>query len=257
MTDASGTEPPRPWKRAALLTLLALAAVFIVAEFTPLDSWVSDHFYDANSGGWMVKHSGLAKALFYNRPLQIIKVFGAVALVALLVPHRWLAPRWRLPRRELAVIFLALTLIPSLVGSLKAWTGMFCPRQLEHYGGTRPVVGLFERAPEGCCGGVKGRGRCWPAGHASGGFALMSLVALGRSRAQKVSGLALGLALGWTMGLYQMLNGNHYLSHTLITMLLAWLVIVLLRAAIRPFDEGCVTPALNWWRRKFSAAKTA
>jgi len=58
------------------------------------------------------------------------------------------------------------------------------------------------------------------------------------------------------MGRYPMLNGNHYLSHTLITMLLAWLGIVLLRAAILPFDEGCVTPAWHWRRRKFPAAKT-
>ena len=257
MSNASVTAPHHPWKRAALLSLLALAAVLIVAEFTRLDVWISDHFYDANSGGWLVKHSGRAKAVFYNRPLQVIKLFGAVVLVALLVPHRWVAPRWRFPKREIAVVFLALTLIPSLVGSLKAWTGMFCPRQLVRYGGTRPVVGLLEHAPENCCGGSKKRGRCWPAGHASGGFALMSLWVLGRTRAQKVTGLAIGFTMGWTMGLYQMLNGNHYLSHTLVTMLLAWLVIVLLRAAIGPFDEGCATPAWRWLRRKFPAAKTA
>lgn len=255
MINESVTEPPLPWKRATLLTLLALAAVLVVAEFTPLDSWISDHFYDANSGGWMVQHSGLAKAAFYHWPLRLIKIFGVVVLVTLLVPHRWLAPRWRLPKRELAVVFLALTLIPSLVGSLKAWTGMFCPRQLERYGGTRPVVGLFESAPENCCGGAKGQGRCWPAGHASGGFALMGLIALGRTRAQKLAGLALGLAAGWTMGLYQMLNGNHYLSHTIITMLLAWLVILLLRAAIKPFDEGFVMPLWQWLRQKCLAAK--
>ena len=85
----------------------------------------------------------------------------------------------------------------------------------------------------------------------------MSLWVLGRTRAQKITGLAIGFTMGWTMGLYQMLNGNHYLSHTLVTMLLAWLVIVLLRAAIGPFDEGCATPAWRWLRRKFPAAKTA
>ena len=230
--NASFTEPRRPWKRAVLLTMLALVVVLIVAEFTPLDAWVSDNFYDADHGGWMVRHSGLAKAVFYKWPLRLLKMFGAVVLITALLPHRWLAPRWRLPRRELAVVFLTLTLVPSLVGSLKAWTGMFCPRQLVRYGGTRPVVGLFERAPESCCGETKARGRCWPAGHASGGFALMSLCVLGRTRGQKIAGVTFGLAAGWTMGLYQMLNGNHYLSHTIITMLLAGLGVVLLRGAL-------------------------
>lgn len=234
------------WHRTFLLTFAALIAVILIFEFTPLDSRVSDHFYDAEHGGWLVRHQGLAKAVFYKWPLRIIKMFGVVVLVAMLVPHRWLAPRWRLPKRELALVFLTLTLLPSLVGSLKAWTNMSCPRQLESYGGTRPVVGLFESAPENCCGAPKARGRCWPAGHASGGFALMSLCALGRTRRQKIAGLALGLALGWTMGLYQMLNGNHYLSHTLVTMLLAWLVVVLLSVAVKmPCPERC--PA--WLRR--------
>lgn len=218
--------------RALLLTLLALAAALLVFEFTRLDVWVSDHFYDADRGEWMVRHRGLAKSVFYQWPLRLIKMFAVVVLAVALVPHRWLAPRWRLPRRELAVVFLTLTLVPSLVGSLKAWTGMFCPQQLAHYGGTRPALGLFESAPDGCCGGTKARGRCWPAGHASGGFALMSLCVLGRTRGQKIAGVALGLAAGWTMGLYQMLNGNHYLGHTVITMLLAWLGVLILHGAL-------------------------
>jgi membrane-associated PAP2 superfamily phosphatase len=245
MLNASLTASQNPWKRAMLLTILALAAGLLVAEFTPLDFWVSDHFYDANSRNWLVKHSGQAKSLFYTWPLRVLKMFGVVVLVTALVPHRWLAPRWRLHKRELAVVFLALTLVPSVVGSLKAWTGMFCPRQLVRYGGTRPVASLFEHAPEACCGETRARGRCWPAGHASGGFALMSLCVMGRTRAQKFAGAALGLIAGWTMGLYQMLNGNHYLSHTIITMLLAWLGVLLLRRALQRLRPDWVEHA---WR---------
>ena len=49
-------------------------------------------------------------------------------------------------------------------------------------------------------------------------------------------GLALGLAVGWWMGLYQMLRGQHFLSHTLFTMIGAWMIIVLI-AAILPEAE--------------------
>jgi membrane-associated PAP2 superfamily phosphatase len=35
------------------------------------------------------------------------------------------------------------------------------------------------------------------------------------------------------MGLYQMLKGSHYLSHTVITMLLAWIGFLLWRRVFR------------------------
>jgi membrane-associated PAP2 superfamily phosphatase len=38
-------------------------------------------------------------------------------------------------------------------------------------------------------------------------------------------GLAFGLAAGWIVGLYQMLKGVHYLSHTIVTMFLVWMII--------------------------------
>lgn len=42
--------------------------------------------------------------------------------------------------------------------------------------------------------------------------------------------LALGVALivGWSMGTYKMLLGDHFLSHTIITMLMAWLIILII-----------------------------
>ena len=232
-------ERPLSWKRATLLTLLALAAVLIVAEFTPLDFWVSDHFHDAAGGKWLVKHAGQPKLIFYKTPLLLLKISGFVIFAVLLIPHRWLAPRWRLPKRALAVVLLSLVLVPSLVASLKRWTGMYCPQQLVRYGGKQPVLHLFERAPEGCCAVP---GRCWPAGHASGGFALMSLCALGRTRRQKILGVAAGLAAGWIMGGYHMVDGNHFLSHTLITMLLAWTMILFFIAVLKPFQPVATGP---------------
>jgi membrane-associated PAP2 superfamily phosphatase len=40
------------------------------------------------------------------------------------------------------------------------------------------------------------------------------------------------MAMGWIMGLYQMLKGAHYLSHTVTTMLLAWIIICLIHQAV-------------------------
>jgi membrane-associated PAP2 superfamily phosphatase len=43
--------------------------------------------------------------------------------------------------------------------------------------------------------------------------------------------LACGLAAGWIVGVYQILKGAHYVSHTIVTMLLAWLIVQLLARA--------------------------
>jgi membrane-associated PAP2 superfamily phosphatase len=38
--------------------------------------------------------------------------------------------------------------------------------------------------------------------------------------------------VGWIMGGYQMLKGAHYISDTLVTMLLAWIIHLVLRCAL-------------------------
>ena len=70
------------------------------------------------------------------------------------------------------------------------------------------------------------RGRCFPAGHASGGFALLGLIGLARTTRGRWAAFAVAMAAGWAMGVYQMAKGAHYLSHTLVTLLVAWGVFV-------------------------------
>ena len=48
----------------------------------------------------------------------------------------------------------------------------------------------------------------------------------------------IALATGSLMGTYQMLAGNHYLSHTIVSMLLAWLVAGVLALFFR-LDDNC------------------
>jgi membrane-associated PAP2 superfamily phosphatase len=74
--------------------------------------------------------------------------------------------------------------------------------------------------------------KCWPAGHASGGFALLSLIFLFHSRKNKIIAGSIAMVIGWSMGSYKMLIGDHFLSHTTITMILAWLLILLIARGV-------------------------
>ena len=42
------------------------------------------------------------------------------------------------------------------------------------------------------------------------------------------SALFITAGIGWIMGLYQMMRGEHFLSHTVVSMLLAWQINLLL-----------------------------
>lgn len=208
----------RPW-RSLLASIATLAAVFAFFEFTGADLAVQDRLFDFAAGKWCVDAKDpLGRALFYNGPKYLIIAAALGMLVLAVGPARWREAA-RVERRGLVIALLTLTTVPALVGQSKATTNVFCPYEIRRYGGDVAYVKVLERFPEGERPSRKGRG--FPAGHSSGGFALIGLLWLRRGRAWQAGVVALTLAAGWWMGGYQMLKGAHYLSHTLVTMVFA------------------------------------
>lgn len=217
--------------------VLLLAAVIALFELTGLDLAVQDRFYDFAAQRWIVDAAApLGRLLFYTGPKVALVIPAGLAVLAFaLGPARW-RERLRFGRRDLWVAFLTLATVPLLAGLGKKYSDVFCPSEVRRYGGDVPYVKLCEPYPEN--DRPARRGHCFPAGHASGGFALLGLMWLRRTPAWRRGGLALGLGLGWWMGGYQMLKGAHYLSHTVVTMLLAWIIMLAWRRVIRPEPDG-------------------
>ena len=96
---------------------------------------------------------------------------------------------------------------------------MDCPWDLLRYGGQRPYVELLHLRPIGLT-----RGACFPAGHASAGYAWMALYFFFlMARPQwRWWGLAAGAGAGLLFGLSQQLRGAHFLSHDLWTAMICW-----------------------------------
>lgn len=237
MNAAPVSPPPAmdPLRRSFWPAVAALVAVVVLSELTSLDLWVQDRCFDFTTMRWLVdENASLPKAWFYTGPKAVLIAFGLTCIGLLVGPARWrqrfgLAHR----RRELAAVVATLALGPALIGEMKATTNLFCPYEITRYGGDVPYVRLFEPFPEGQR--PERRGVCFPAGHASGGFALLALAGLATTRRGRLRGLAIGLAIGTWMGAYQMLKGAHYLSHTLITALLMWLLFLGCRALLQRF----------------------
>lgn len=211
--------------------ILLLGVVIGLFELTNLDVALQDRFYDFAAQRWLVDaREPVGRAIFYNGP-KVLIIATAVAVLALVAgPERWRA-RWSVDRRGLWVALAMLVSVPVLAAIGKNTTNIFCPAETRRYGGDTPYVKLCEPYPEG--DRPARRGVCFPAGHASGGFALLGLLGLRRTRAWRNGAIALGLGAGWWMGGYQILKGAHYLSHTLTTMLLAWILVLVWRRVLR------------------------
>jgi len=212
-----------------LASVVLLGFSFWIIDLGGIDTAIQDWIYDPASQSWPItKSDRLLRLIFYDAPKIAIIAFAAGVFAALLWSF-W-DQRWAAYRRHMAFLLVILALVPGIASLGKAWTNIYCPAQLSRYGGSVPRTGLLEPYPKTFV--QEKRGRCFPAGHASGGFALLALFFVLNRPAARIAGLITGLGAGWLMGGYQMLIGAHFLSHTIFTMVLAWILCVLLEPLI-------------------------
>lgn len=118
--------------------------------------------------------------------------------------------------RELVYLVLTLILVPTVVASLKAYTHVVCPVHLTIFDGTLPYLPMLDSMrntiPD----------KCFPAAHASSGFALFAFAFVPSLHRRRGAITIAMMALGWVMGCYKMMIGDHFLSHTVVSMMLAW-----------------------------------
>jgi membrane-associated PAP2 superfamily phosphatase len=116
---------------------------------------------------------------------------------------------------------LALTTLVALlvVSSIKLHSSTSCPWDLQQFGGAASYLSHWAW---GVADG--GGGGCFPAGHASAGFAFVGgFFAFRHALPATARHWLLGaLAAGLLLGLAQQVRGAHYMSHTLWTAWLCW-----------------------------------
>ncbi len=209
------------YRHQVVLAAAALVLCLAIFQFTDLDLFIQRHLFSAATDRWIWSgDEPISRFLLYDGIKRLIIVFALLTGIALALSR--FSSRLEHCRRGLRIVFLSLLLVPALVGTVKATTGIACPRDLVDFGGNVCHIGIVEAIFSSAHG--QPRHHCFPAGHASGGFALLSLYFLAETRRQRSVALAVGLATGWAMGLYKIAIGDHFLSHTIVTMVLAWLV---------------------------------
>jgi membrane-associated PAP2 superfamily phosphatase len=223
----------RPLRRPAVWVPVAiLSALVVLLEYYGLDLRLEDLFWvDDASPHWLVDRDDYWNRLLFYRLPRWLETGIAIATLAAWLASFFLS-RLRPWRRQFLFVTLSIVLVTALVGEIKAVTNVHCPSQLVRYNGDQPddalALRLFEHVE------TTTRGRCFPAGHASGGFSLLALGWLSHNRWRRIGGWAVGIAAGSVTGGYQMLNGLHFLSHTLATLLIALAVTAWLAGVILP-----------------------
>jgi len=196
------------------------------------DFWLADRLYAWQGGRWALQNAYLTEHLVhrFGRDASTAAWLGVLAL--------WIVARlrtgWSGWRRPLAYLLSSTLLAISLVSALKSLTGMECPWDLRRYGGGHDFFALFAQRPPALA-----RGRCFPAGHASAGYAWVALYFFFLTVQPRLRwfGLAIGLGLGLLFGVSQQLRGAHFLSHDLWTLGIAWSVALASYLAMTPRER--------------------
>lgn len=207
--------------RLALGIPIVLMGLMLLLDPTALDFSITRMFYVPGTG-FIGRQSYWLENILHDRAKQVVILLFVLLLVAFVLS--WFASKLHEWRRPLGYTVLAMALTTSIVTPLKAVTAVHCPWSLSDFGGSETYTPLLSHRAE-----TLKPGRCWPGGHASTGFSLLALFFALRDRHPRGARIALGVALGlgaiFSVG--RMMQGAHFLSHNLWTLLLDWVICVL------------------------------
>ncbi|GFE81133.1 PAP2 family phosphoesterase [Steroidobacter agaridevorans] len=234
--------------RAPLVMFVVLAALL---ASTSLDISIAHALYfDEAHSRWLGATSWWTNELIHRDGAWLMRSVAALALGLWIAT--WVHPQLHELRRPALYFFVSIVLSVGLVGLLKSLTNVDCPRDLTEFGGAFPFIHLFEHRPA-----ALRHARCFPAAHASSGYALLALyfVLRERSRIAARFGLAAGLAMGLVFGIAQQSRGAHFVSHDVWSAMLVWTVsLSLYTFAFKARLWNAAPPRSQWECNEVSAA---
>ena len=205
-------------KPLALLLLSALLLVFIYPK-TGLDQRLIAPYFDAVNQQFSLKHHWVLESVLHTGlKYSLIVVAISTLIISQIGPIY--APL-KAYQQRLFWAFMLMLISTTAVSILKSYSMHGCPNDLTQYGGDLPYLQLFDALPNGVS-----MGKCFPGGHASGGFALMAFYFAFSDVQPKFakSMLLISITLGFVMGWAQMMRGEHFLSHNLWSAWLVWAI---------------------------------
>lgn len=192
---------------------MLVAATF---ELGNVDIWLADKFYALEGGTWALKNAWITSTVIHQTGKMFSLFIAAVILATLIISY--LSQHLRQYRRELAYLLLAAGGSSVLISSLKSISHVSCAWDFTRYGGTAEYASVYAQILN-----MSGN-NCFPAGHASGGYAWLAFYFLGvyKQSAWRRAGLGFALSVGLIFGVSQQLRGAHFITHDLWALGICW-----------------------------------
>ena len=209
---------------------LALVAWDVARLDMPLARWWGD------AQGFTLRDSWLLADVLHDGARRLAWALTLALCLGVWWPQGWLRAISTARRLQLAGTTLAAALA---VSTLKSFSGTSCPWDMAEFGGVARYASQGLQHWLALTQGDGGNGRCFPAGHASAGFAFVGGYFVFRdTRPALARGwLAAALAAGLVLGLAQQARGAHFMSHTLWSGWVCWCVAWAVDAAARQMPD--------------------
>ena len=228
---------------AIQITLLVIVAVFLIFVYPliGLDKLSIAPYFNVATQQFPLKHQFFLEQFMHTGLKRCIVIIAMMSLLMAMRANFMLAAGTTffsrikiLVKNNYFLAFIGMVASTAVVSILKNTSIHGCPHNLTVYGGNLPLLTLFSQLPAG----IKA-GHCFPGGHASGGFSLLSFYFVFKQSKPMLAkfGLYGGLTLGFAMGWAQMMRGEHFLSHNLWTAWVVWSVLLGLYAINRAFNQ--------------------
>ncbi|WP_242457928.1 phosphoethanolamine--lipid A transferase [Halomonas sp. YLGW01] len=232
-----GKRPSSRWLTRLLIGWATFLAVMLFGRSAGLDFRLADAFYHLQGDTWSLHHAFLTEQVLHEGGRLLSQSMGVTAILALIAS--WLFPALRTWRRPLGYLVLAVATSTLGVSLLKQLISMDCPWDLSRYGGARAHVGLLATRPADYPDTA-----CFPAGHASAGYAWIALYYFFNATRPRWrwAGLGLAIAMGLAFGIAQQLRGAHFLSHDLWTLMLCTTLSLSLAHWLLPSSVSLAAP---------------
>lgn len=189
----------------SLAILIYVFPIYGKIDLALIQPWIDQfgHFTERNN--WYLVHLNhkVFKQLLIAVYLSFFVLWLASFKLEKLRPQRWLY----------GYMFVVSILSTALIGILKSQSAHACPWDMTEQTATGFIWNFTAT-----------HGHCFPGGHASTGFALITgffvfrLIQPKRAWFYLIAGLLLGFMMGWG----QMMRGAHFLSHNLWT---GWIIL--------------------------------
>lgn len=213
---------PYFWRNHFHIPLLVLLVATLLVQIMDLDLEMALWLYRLEGAHWVLQDHWMTSRILHKDGKHFSLLLAIFLFITLCVSfiNSKIQP-YRLP---MAYVLFTAIFSAVMVNILKSSLAVSCPWDFDNLGGSLPYSPLWQQL------WLRNGSGCFPAGHASSGYAWIGLYFIGffYQSPWRWVGLGVPLVMGILFGVAQQLRGAHFITHDLWTLGICWFCAFLL-----------------------------